>query len=55
MMGLPVPKDMDGRVLKEVFKEESEPAQRTVEYEEASPERKRVRDRVARLKISGEI
>jgi len=55
MMGLPVPQDMDGRVLDELFKEESEPAQKAVEYGEVNHERKRVRDRVARLKISGEI
>ena len=55
MMGLPVPQDMDGRVLKELFKEESAAAQRVVEYEGGSPERKRVRDRVARLKMSDKI
>jgi predicted AlkP superfamily phosphohydrolase/phosphomutase len=55
IMGLPVPDDMDGTVLKELFKEDSEPAQRTVEYKATGPERKRVRDRVTRLKIRGKI
>ena len=55
IMGLPVPQDMDGRVLNELFKGESEPAQRAVQYDEESHEREKVRDRVARLKKSGEI
>ena len=55
MMALPVPQDMDGMVLKELFKEDSEPAQRAVEYEVVSTEQRRVRDRVARLKISDKI
>ncbi len=55
IMGLPVPDDMDGRVLKELFKEDSEPAQRAVEYKATSTERKRARDRVAHLKKSEKI
>ncbi|MFQ5821165.1 MAG: alkaline phosphatase family protein [Candidatus Heimdallarchaeota archaeon] len=34
MMRLPVPKDMDGKVLKEIFKEGSDPARRAVKYED---------------------
>jgi hypothetical protein len=55
MTGLPVRQDMDSTVLKELFKEESAPAQMAVEYEGVSPERKRVTDRVARLKMSDKI
>lgn len=32
IMGLPIPKDMDGRILKEIFEENSEPFQRNVLY-----------------------
>jgi len=51
LTGLPVPQDMDGRVLKELFKEQSEPAQSKTRYERVSTERKRVRDRVTGFKI----
>lgn len=34
MFGLPVPKDIDGRVLKEIFKKSSEVAKRRVKYSE---------------------
>lgn len=53
--GIPVPEDTDGRVLKEILGKESEPAQRAVEYEAAGTERQKVRDRVARLKMSDKI
>lgn len=39
-MGIPIPKDMDGRVLKEIFKKGSEPAKREVEFQDPL-ERKR--------------
>jgi len=55
IMGLPVPDDMDGTVLNELFKTESEPAQRAVEYRATGTEPERVRARVARLKIRGKI
>ncbi|MFC1970286.1 alkaline phosphatase family protein [Chloroflexota bacterium] len=55
MMGLPVPQDMDGRVLKELFKEESEPAQRDVEYQQLDVERERVESKITNLKRSGKI
>jgi len=40
--GLPVPGDMDGRVLKGIFKEGSEPAQREVKYREVQAEKEGV-------------
>ena len=43
MFGLPVPKDMDGRVLTEIFKKESEPGQREVAYQEIDYEAERIR------------
>ena len=55
MMGLPVPQDMDGRVLKELFKEESEPAQRDVKYQLLDVERERVESKITNLKRLGKL
>jgi hypothetical protein len=55
MMGLPVLKDMDGRVLKELFQEEGEPAQREVKYQQVDTERERLKARIMRLKDSGRM
>lgn len=54
IFGLPVPEDMDGRVLTEIFKPGSEPARRTVVYKEVS-ERERIKSRISQLKASGKI
>lgn len=43
-LGLPIPKEMDGRVLKEIFKEDLDLAKRSVVYE--SNERDRIKKRV---------
>ena len=50
LFGLPVPKDMDGRVLAEIFKKESEPGQHKVRYQEIDHEVERVRRKVKELK-----
>ncbi|MGC1120993.1 MAG: alkaline phosphatase family protein [Candidatus Methanofastidiosia archaeon] len=49
ILEVPIPTYMDGRVLKEVFKEGSEPALREVDYTKRSEEQ-RVRDVVGKLK-----
>jgi len=54
IFGLPVPDDMDGRVLSEIFKPGSEPAKRPVVYEKVS-EKKRVKEKISQLKTSGRI
>jgi len=41
---------MDGRVLKEIFREGSEPAQREIKFQPDSPEQERVKDKVTDLK-----
>jgi len=38
MMGVPIPTDMDGRVLKEIFKEGTDPAVREITYQKPKPE-----------------
>jgi predicted AlkP superfamily phosphohydrolase/phosphomutase len=54
MMGLPVPQDMDGRVLNELFREDSEIARRTVKYQNVAEE-SGTRRRISGLKRSGKI
>jgi len=55
MFGLPVPDDMDGRVLKEIFREGSDPARREVKYQKVDVERERVKDRIRKLSESGKL
>jgi len=53
-LGLAVPKDMDGRVLTEIFIESSGQARRPVEYKEDDRIEK-LNDKIRRLKRSGRI
>jgi predicted AlkP superfamily phosphohydrolase/phosphomutase len=55
MFGLPVPADMDGRVLNEIFREGSEPQQRDVEHQDVNVEGEWVRERIRRLRESGKL
>jgi arylsulfatase A-like enzyme len=56
MMGLPIPDDIDGVVLKEIFKEDSEPAKRDIFYEEEiKDERKKVKEKIEKLKNLGKL
>jgi predicted AlkP superfamily phosphohydrolase/phosphomutase len=55
MFGLPVPDDMDGRVLKEIFGEGNEPAQREVKYQRVDAEREKVKDKIRKLKGSNKL
>lgn len=55
LFGVPVPRDMDGRVLREIFSDGSEPSGREIRYGQAEDERRKVRDRVVKLKASGKI
>lgn len=52
MFGIPIPKDMDGRVLKEIFK--GEPAKREIRYEDIE-ENEKIIKRIKELKYSGKI
>ena len=49
LYNVPVPEDMDGRVLKEIFKEDSEASQRPVRYQRVS-EKERLRAKIRKLK-----
>ncbi|MCX9012409.1 MAG: alkaline phosphatase family protein, partial [Candidatus Methanoperedens sp.] len=54
MFGIPVPKDMDGRVLKEIFKVDSQVMKREIRYNEAD-DRERIKNRITTLKRLGKI
>jgi len=41
VMGVPLPKDVDGRVLREIFKDKSDPAERLIQYQEGVEEKKK--------------
>ncbi|MBN2463321.1 MAG: alkaline phosphatase family protein [Dehalococcoidia bacterium] len=55
LCGLPVPTDIDGRVLTEVFRPDSEPARRQVKHKAVNDGQERIRDRVRKLKTSGKL
>lgn len=50
MMGVAIPEDMDGKVLKEIFKDDSEIAKREVIYQKVEGERERIRQQLKKLK-----
>ncbi|MFQ5712116.1 MAG: alkaline phosphatase family protein [Candidatus Geothermarchaeales archaeon] len=53
ILGVPIPLDVDGRVLKEIFEEDSWYAEKEVAYQEAVGERERIRETVRRLRGLG--
>ncbi len=55
LMGMPIPHDMDGRVLQEIFREGSEPAQREVRYQKVAVERQKIKDRIRKLRGSSKL
>ena len=50
MFGLPIPSDMDGRVLTEIFKEGSDPEQRATVYQKIDYDVERIKSKVKELK-----
>jgi predicted AlkP superfamily phosphohydrolase/phosphomutase len=55
MFNLPVPDDMDGKVLKEIFDENSEFAKREIKYKEVESEKKRLKEKIGELKARDKI
>jgi predicted AlkP superfamily phosphohydrolase/phosphomutase len=56
LMAVPVPEDMDGRVLKEIFREGSEPAEREVKFVQVKKsESERVKKKVRDLRKQAKI
>ncbi|MCK4731121.1 MAG: alkaline phosphatase family protein [Methanophagales archaeon] len=54
LFGLPIPKEMDGRVLKETFEDDSELAKKEIVYQ-VDYERKHLKEKVANLRKLGKI
>lgn len=54
MFGMPIPRDMDGKVLKEIFKDDSLIARREIKYKEVN-EKERIREGIRELKRLGKI
>ena len=54
MFDILIPRDMDGRVLKEIFKPDSELAGREVEYQKIS-EKDIIKERIKDLKKLGSV
>jgi predicted AlkP superfamily phosphohydrolase/phosphomutase len=55
MYGIPIPGDMDGRVLKEMFKEGSDPYIRKIEYQEVDKEKELISSKIRELRKLGKI
>jgi len=55
LFGVPIPRDMDGRVLSEIFSDTSEAARRKVMYRQVEDERQEIRERILKLKASGKV
>jgi predicted AlkP superfamily phosphohydrolase/phosphomutase len=56
LMGIAVPDDVDGRVMKEIFREDSEPAKRQIKLTTAkADERKGVKTKIKTLKEQGKV
>jgi arylsulfatase A-like enzyme len=55
ILDVPVPSDMDRRVLTEIFKLESEPAQRKVDRQASHVSKTSVRERIEQLKTTGRL
>ena len=53
--GLPIARDIDGKVLTEIFRERSAPAEKSVLYRESSGETDKIKLKVKKLKESRHI
>ena len=51
----PVPADMDGKVLKDIFREQSDAAQREIVYQEVEDRKEGLRARIQHLQRTGKI
>ena len=51
----PIPVDIDGKVLKEIFREGSEISKNKIHYEEYDKEGEKLRNKIRNLKLNGKI
>ena len=54
ILDIPIPNDIDGKILKEIFKEDSDVVKRKVNYQEID-EQERIKHRIKKLKEFGKI
>jgi predicted AlkP superfamily phosphohydrolase/phosphomutase len=55
IMGVPVPRDMDGVVLKEILDQDSQAATREIAYDEADTGRQKIKENIGRLRDLGRL
>lgn len=55
IMGMPIPTNMDGVVLTNIFEQDSEVVRKDVEYQEGYNEKKEIMERIKRLKNIGRL
>jgi predicted AlkP superfamily phosphohydrolase/phosphomutase len=55
MFDVPIPDDIDGRVLKEIFKEKSYSAKKEIKFKERNFEKEKIKNEITKLKKSGKI
>lgn len=55
IMGVAVPKNMDGKVLEEIFEEDSDSARREIKYQRKDYERESAKEKIKQLKKFGKI
>jgi predicted AlkP superfamily phosphohydrolase/phosphomutase len=55
MFDLPLPNDMDGKVLKKIFSDDSESAKKEIEYNEYDQEKEKLKMKIKNLKLNGKI
>jgi|Deesub1362A_J573_1020465.scaffolds.fasta_scaffold00057_157 predicted AlkP superfamily phosphohydrolase/phosphomutase len=56
LLDVSIPTDMDGRVLKEIFRADSDPAKRSIVYQKSNEnEKKRIKDKIRYLKKTKKI
>jgi hypothetical protein len=55
LFNVPVPREMDGRVLKEIFREDSEPAKRQVLYQDLVTKEILIKKRIKELKTQKRV
>ncbi|MDY6893984.1 MAG: alkaline phosphatase family protein [Thermotogota bacterium] len=54
LFGMPIPEDMDGKILKEIFKEDGELAKREIKYQKTG-KKENVKGKIKELKNAGKI
>jgi len=51
MLEVPIPSEIKGRILKKIFKEDSDPYKRTVLYKKVRSEKEKIREKISKLSL----